>query len=617
MSLYERFLAFLTALLGDEHELVVRLSEAEPTEDVTVPEGTSEDAAEFIAALASLDDDTVTELRDGITEFVRADEDGAISRDDLVLLGDSFDALTETASVREQAAEAEQAERDELLARFQADEPEADEETDEPEVEETDEAETPDEPEVEEVVEEPVAVTASTQPRIRNVRPHMPARRTPTAQASQGATEWNLLEPVSGQGGVGDRLDDSRMIEAFTQRVNDLAAMGPDATANARVARLDYRDSFDELHHLGSNAEENGRRIEEAIAEAKALARSAATPGDAVAALTAAGGVCAPAMPLYDIPVAATRGRPIRDFLNPFNADRGGVTFRPGYSLETMGEQGQNTSGVGVHTNTEDQASQTKPVFTVTCPSTETVTVQAITARFRFGNFQDRFDPESVQALRDLQLSFMDRTAEEELLAQIDAGSVDVDAPALDASGEIGAGRAVLVALDRYVAAVRWTERLGEGSVVDALAPIWLRDMIRADLTLEMPGSTDDRFATAEAEINRWFQARGIRVGWFWDSRSGDGIAPHQSGANGLAGFPLTVQIRLFDPGHHIALDGGLLDLGVYRDSTLTAQNNAEMFAETFEAIASRGVFSHKVDIPVCITGAAAGLADVDCYGGS
>ena len=51
----------------------------------------------------------------------------------------------------------------------------------------------------------------------------------------------------------------------------------------------------------------------------------------------------------------------------------------------------------------------------------------------------------------------------------------------------------------------------------------------------------------------------------------------------------------IFAEGTFQFLDGGQLNLGVVRDSTLDASNNYETFIEVFESIAKRGVESLQV----------------------
>lgn len=66
----------------------------------------------------------------------------------------------------------------------------------------------------------------------------------------------------------------------------------------------------------------------------------------------------------------------------------------------------------------------------------------------------------------------------------------------------------------------------------------------------------------------------------------------------------------LFAEGTFLFLDGGTLDLGIIRDSTLVGTNDYKMFVETFEGVAKVGVESLKVTSTISVNGAAAALRD-------
>jgi hypothetical protein len=62
----------------------------------------------------------------------------------------------------------------------------------------------------------------------------------------------------------------------------------------------------------------------------------------------------------------------------------------------------------------------------------------------------------------------------------------------------------------------------------------------------------------------------------------------------------------LFVTGTYQFLDGGRLDLGVVRDSTLDATNDYETFVETFEGAAFRGIEAIQVQSMVQPSGGSA-----------
>jgi hypothetical protein len=74
--------------------------------------------------------------------------------------------------------------------------------------------------------------------------------------------------------------------------------------------------------------------------------------------------------------------------------------------------------------------------------------------------------------------------------------------------------------------------------------------------------------------------------------------------------FPDTFTWYMFAEGTFLFLDGGTLDLGIIRDSTLVGTNDYKMFVETFEGIAKVGVESIKVTSTIAVNGVAAALRD-------
>jgi hypothetical protein len=83
-------------------------------------------------------------------------------------------------------------------------------------------------------------------------------------------------------------------------------------------------------------------------------------------------------------------------------------------------------------------------------------------------------------------------------------------------------------------------------------------------------------------------------------------------GSGAMNEFPDTCTWYLFAEGTFLFLDGGTLDLGIIRDSTLVGTNDYKMFVETFEGVAKVGVEGIKVASTIAINGAAAALRDTN-----
>lgn len=593
---YAQFLAFLTGILGDDSPLVAALTDATPAE--IDGEAFTDEQAAILAGLHDIGDDTLSELADALIAAAQDDEvDLASVRE----IADVVDGVRWVEAIRAEAVQAEDAERAELMARLA---PEATDEV-EPEVTEPEVVE----PTTEVTDEVPEPVLAAGQPRIGRVA----ARRTPGAETlaktvadrTAQANHWKMLDQV-GTTPLGADVDDQAMVAAFAQRIDEIgrrSGHGVDGGVKHTFAQLTRE--YPEDRDLTRRGRDAGAYLERYVDDAHQKLRSEADP---IGALTASGGLCTPRVPLYDIPTLAGVERPVQSFLPTFRAERGGITFRPGRSIRTLGAIDSANSGIAVQTIARDEQGVNKPVYRVPCPATENADVAGIPARLIHGNFLERFDPESVQTAVSLQASLHARVAETYLLDQIDANSDDVQTQAQNTSS-IGFARAYLNNVDALTAGIRSRERSGATYVLDHLAPFWLLNAMRSDLVLELPGSADERLATADSYMESFFTARNVRCGWFIDQQN----IGMQVDEGNVTNYPAEVVSYIFEPGHHIALDGGAITLGVYRDSALNQENDAETFMETFEGLAARGVVSYALHSDVCVTGATSAAVDVAC----
>lgn len=307
-------------------------------------------------------------------------------------------------------------------------------------------------------------------------------------------------------------------------------------------------------------------------------------------ALVASGGYCAPLEVRYEVYSLGSTARPVRDALARFGADRGGIRFVEPPVLADYDD------AVGIWTAANDAAASpspaTKPCLTVACGNEVTAVADAVTLCLQFGNLATRAYPEMIARHNELALIQHAREAEQNLLTGI-AGL----GTAVTAAKVLGVARDWLTQLDKAGAAYRYRHRLGRNAPLRAIAPEWVLDAIRSDLALQVPG--DDTISVADAKINSWLSARNINVAWSMDGVPGFGT----QSAGALGEFPATFEWDLFSEGSFLFLDGGTLDLGVIRDSTLVGTNDYKMFVETFEGVAMVGVESLHVTSTFSITG--------------
>ncbi|HWC35945.1 MAG TPA: major capsid protein [Mycobacteriales bacterium] len=333
-------------------------------------------------------------------------------------------------------------------------------------------------------------------------------------------------------------------------------------------------------------------------------------------ALIASGGICAPVAVDYTIPNWSSDDRPIKAGLPLFQADRGGLTFVAPPTISDLAD----ATAIWSETTDANPGTSTKPVHVVTCGDTDNVLVDAIPTRLRFGNMAGRYFPEQVAANVAVALAQAAREAETNLWDKvIAAGKVATNVE------YVGATRDLLATIDLANVALRDRHRMADGQRVRVLLHRLFRDMLRADLAREIGHQQGeiDSLAITDAQVDAWLDVRGITPIWAMDSPtpvtlSGVAIPAQSFGAqtNGgsLAAWPSHCAFTIFAEGSFQFLDGGRLDLGVVRDSTLEATNDYETFVEPFETAAFRGVESSTIVVPLAPSGASVGTVAPSGY---
>ena len=301
-------------------------------------------------------------------------------------------------------------------------------------------------------------------------------------------------------------------------------------------------------------------------------------------AITASGGFCNPLPPRYELTNIATPARPVRDTaLVTFGAGRGGVTWMPSPMIADLDGAvtfwtAENDANPGSH------GPARKPCLRIECADPLSAKTQAVVKCLEFGNWDARTWPENQATHTELATAWQSRVAESELLRQIGAGSTQVNY-----ATHFGAARDVLTMLDLQISQARSAFRMDPNVPLRFVAPADLRDRMRADLAREMPGSSKERLATADAELDAFFSVRKVNITWTLDGESGQIALPQGDGQ--AHGWHPTTVTYLYPEGSWLFLDGGTLDLGIVRDSILNSTNDFQMFSETWEKAIFVGVW--------------------------
>jgi chemotaxis protein histidine kinase CheA len=423
-----------------------------------------------------------------------------------------------------------------------------------------------------------------------------PADRQPVVQVSEPA-------PVAITAGAdipgytaGSPINDMyEVAQAMEKRIHSLRRVNGGDGEQHIVASLTTQ--YPEERTLSTDAESNMAKIQ-AVAGPEAL--------------VASGGHAAPFEVKYDIySIGSTNVRPVRDSLPRFQADRGGIRFvtPPSLALGFTANGSDYTTyanAVGQWTASTDltPGGATKTSLQVTAAYENTVSTYAMTLQVKFGNLMTRAYPELIARHNELALVQHAREAEQALVSAIDTASTAVTTTNL-----IGFGRDFLVQVRRAAVAFRQRHRLAPETQLNCVIPVWFYDAMAADLTLAMPG--DGTLSVSKSEIDGYLSALNVTVTPYLDSNtSSNNLLGAQSGSAALNEFPDNLVWYLFAEGTFIFLDGGTLDLGIVRDSTLVGTNDYIMFLETFENVAKVGIESLKITSTISVNGVAAALRD-------
>jgi hypothetical protein len=532
--------------------------------------------------LANIANLSVEELNQLLTDlrsaFDLADDNGA-SNDDLLEIADAIDSVNAEADGR--------TERQGIRDRAHLSEtPTEDGATDE-----ADEAEEDDEPVVEDVGDrddaEPLATVDEDQaPVVSSARPSLDA--VGAAAGNRGGAPANPLRVTTHLVAAGDvrgfsvgqEIPDSMALAtAMVRKLRGLGRAGsPD---NVLVASL--MKEFPEERTLGEDPYENDEKIQAVMANAQ----------------VASGGICEPMAVDYSIDTIGSTARPLQSGLPSYAATRGGVKFTVPPSLA-------DATPPDVWTITDDENAESdtqvrKTCFRIECVDPVDATVYGIPVCIEVGNMMGKFTPEIVNAQIALTDVAAARMAELTMLDQIDAGST-----AVTSTGVLGTVRTILPTLDLLNAGYRYRYRLGT-STLRWVLPQWVHEECRADLAMEL-AHDNAPFSVTDAQIDAYFTARNVRPIWMLEDKAGAFNAPQAAGP--INPWPATFAGYLFAEGTWQALDGGQIDLGVVRDSTLNAKNDYQIWREDFEGVAKRGNESLKVTITTKPTGMSAGTKD-------
>lgn len=415
---------------------------------------------------------------------------------------------------------------------------------------------------------------------------------TPPANAK----EFNVVASADIRGfKAGQDLKDwGGVARAFVAKRPDIRGTDKGADGN-RFLVASIVGEFSEDRTLNNDIDSNMEKIQSVTSEQ---------------AIVASGGICAPITPYYQLTVWGDAHRPVRDALPVYKAERGGIRFMPAPVITDLAGSTRHTTAAedAAGYTTQDPAGTTepKPCLHVTCESEQNAVIEAIHRCLVFGNFGARTYPEQVEAWVKLGLAEFSRYAETRLLDAIAAAST-----ALTATQVYGATFSLLEQISLVVTSFRARHRLSSNATFRALLPFWAVEILKSDLAAQQPGDGLPRYNVSNAQVEDFLRNRGVTVTWYQDNSTAAGAPFGAPSAGALWSWPSEVEWFIYPEGTFLYLDGGSLDLGLVRDSTLNSVNDYQIFYEEFNKVVKIGLESYKVTSDLCANGTYAPADDL------
>jgi hypothetical protein len=423
---------------------------------------------------------------------------------------------------------------------------------------------TPEAVEAEDIIEERELVTASADNTRKAPSAKAVSARTPQPEAPAPSPEVVITAaadiPGYSSGGTLDTLALAKAMHAKARTLSNGSGMIPVASINLPIE-----------HKLSADAAYNMDVLKAATAPQ---------------ALTAAGW-CAPSNNLYEL-FGVDAGDGLID-LPTVQVTRGGLNV-PGFlglgdaddALWTWTEDDQDDA--------DDGGEATKPCLKIPCPEFTDYRLVAEGLCITAGNLTDRAFPELTQRFVSLAVNAHLHRLSAAIINEIANTATGVTMGGINAT----ASGSLLNAIDLQVSDYRSQHRMSVNSVLEAIFPLWAKALVRADLALRHGAELTN---VTDAVVDAHFAARGVRAQFVHDYQ------PLFGGAAATA-WPAAMDFLLYPAGGYVRGDGGVIDLGVVRDSVLNATNDyTAAWTEQLYLVAQLGPDAREVEVALDVTG--------------
>lgn len=326
------------------------------------------------------------------------------------------------------------------------------------------------------------------------------------------------------------------------------------------------------------------------------------------AALTAAGGWCAPSEQLYDfcdVPDATDLVS-----LPEITVNRGGIRWPVEPDLSSIFESFQFFfTEVDLEAVDEDSnPTAIKQCVSIPCPDEfDEIRLNAVGYCVEAGILQTQGWPELITwFMQHLAQEHLRAISRRTILDVVNGSGAPIVTPPASVMGSVAS---VLNSLDLNATNIRLRRGLSRTATIEGIAPSWFPAVLRADLAYR---DGKDALNTTDAEVNAWLTARNIALQYVGDWQTRDAGYP---GNLATLAWPASVDVVLYPAGTWFRSMSPVIELGVfYPKEQLQVNRYTRFFTEDAIAVGRRCNVSVVSRIPLAVTGAIGPRIDLTSY---
>lgn len=397
----------------------------------------------------------------------------------------------------------------------------------------------------------------------------------------------------------------------FAEIARSIASVSPGSVSGMQQTGTDFGRATQAVARLVRPQPEGPlpANEHEAFAAIEAIGREVPGHGKTNAAvLVAAGGWCSPSQQIYTfcgVPEASNL-LSLPDF--PFDFSRGGVRVPISPDMSALLDNLWHFTEAQLEAvNGQGDPTAVKKLIELPCPDQFLEwRLEAIGWAAKAGILMRQAWPEAIEnALEQIQVAHQHRVSALSIGKMVAGSGTAIVVPA---GSVLGATSGALNGLALQASNLRYNKGLADDATIEGVAPVWFREVLRADMALR---EGKDTLAVTNAEIDNWLAVREIYLQYVvdWQTRGAG-----QPGNMATVAYPATVDVMLYPAGTWFRTLNNVITLGVqYPLQQLQLNQYTHMFTEDSFQVGKRCDQSIIVRLPICVSGAIGARQYVAC----